>query len=675
MCGIGGIVRTDGKPIPEEWLDAIDARIAHRGPDGTGRFRDRVEYTDASGAQRVIEVALVHRRLSIIDPADGTQPMISERGRNDEEGLIAVVFNGCIYNHHELRRKLEAAGHAFLTDHSDTEVLIHGWREWGPALPQQLEGMYAFAVWDRQQRTLTLARDTFGEKPVYYRATESVANDDITLFVPVFAFASEVVSLQRIPAPDPVCGDSCRHQWLIPQIMFGYTDGIIPGPDLTDVHEVEPDDVITFDAGTRELRFPPPDAQNNSVGHDPSTPPSSAGHANRSIEALIEQAIARRLEADVPLGCFLSGGVDSSLIAHFARKHKPDLMTFTVRMPDSRYDESAYAQQVADHLRTDHHTLDVAMNPAEDLIHLIHTLGQPFGDSSILPAYWVSKAARQHVKVALAGDGGDELFIGYDRYLAAPLLARHWRWLRLLPTDFLHRFHPKSRWNKLARLVDMARDYPTLNVAATESYFTRRQLERLAPSMKPGRWVCSIDEDHDIEFALAGLGLQHLHDDHPTEALRRFDLDLYLPNDLLRKTDTASMAVALEVRCPFLDGDLAHAVLAMPISDLLPNGERKGLLRQIARQYLPAAIVDRPKMGFAIPIGEWFRTDFGGMKTLLLDHLHSADPFGPVSLDQTAVQRLIDDHLTSRREHGHRLFLLLTLSIWAGFLRKTGLDR
>jgi len=286
------------------------------------------------------------------------------------------------------------------------------------------------------------------------------------------------------------------------------------------------------------------------------------------------------------------------------------------------------------------------MNPAEDLVHLIHTLGQPFGDSSILPTYWVAKAARHHVKVALAGDGGDELFIGYERYLAARHLSRSWRWVRALPGAALHRAHPKSRVNKLARFVEMARDYPRLGVAAMESIFGVNEIEEIT-----GRPLATPLKPDEQEDAL--------------ETLRNFDFDFYLPGDLLRKTDTASMAVALEVRCPFLDSNLAALVRSQRADDLIPSGERKGLLRQIARPYLPKECVDRPKMGFAIPIGEWFRNDFGSMKTLLLDHLNSAEPFGPIELNRKAVQRFIDEHMAGKRDHGQRLFTLLTLSIWA----------
>jgi asparagine synthase (glutamine-hydrolysing) len=376
------------------------------------------------------------------------------------------------------------------------------------------------------------------------------------------------------------------------------------------------------------------------------------------IEGLIERAVARRLEADVPLCCFLSGGVDSSLVAHFARKLKPDLRTFCVRMPDPRYDESAHAERVAKHLHTDHTTLDADPDPARDLIRLINGLGQPFGDSSLLPTYWVSKAAREHAKVALSGDGGDELFVGYERYMAADLLARHWPLLQKIPRWLLRRTHPRGRVHKLGRLGEMARDFEALGLLATESIFTNEQIAALLDEPPP-----ALTPPPPRLAAGDGAGPRGRFE--ALAALRRADLRAYLPDDLLCKVDAASMAVALEVRSPYLDRDLAEALVATPIERLIPGRKRKGLLRRIARTHLPASAVERPKMGFAVPVGHWLRTDFGGLRGLLLDHLQSTEPFGPIRLQPLAVHRLVDEHMSGRRDHGQRLFCLLTLSIWA----------
>ncbi len=684
MCGIGGILRTDGQPIPEEWLDAIDARIAYRGPDGHGRFRDRVEIADADSpcGKRIVEVAFVHRRLSIIDHKDGHQPMVSDRGRNESEGLVAVVFNGCIYNHRELRKELEANGHVFVTDHSDTEVLIHGWREWGGSLAAHLEGMYAFALWDRAPGWLVLSRDVFGEKPLYY---SSDANSPVFEFGATLAFASDCGSLHALSAQlHEVSG--VTQEWVPKFLRFGYlTPASLPQSSL---HVLAPaESTAATTSGEWNSLDPQPFGYGFEANLDGLDSPENA----EEMERVIERAVVRRLEADVPLGCFLSGGVDSSVITLLAKRHRPDIRTFTVRMPDARYDESMHAERVASHLRVNHTTLDVAMHPAEDLVRLIDVLGQPIGDSSILPTYWVSKAAREYVKVALSGDGGDEMFLGYERYQAARALAKYRRVLALMPRALLRGSHPKSFIHKLGRLGVMARDFPTIGIEGMESIFDVREIETLTgvaiPAMKRediknvARWRRMHAELFDFDFRHANKGRGFvdalrrgyrtafvetaLGINDPLKDLRDFDESQYLPDDLLRKVDTASMACGLEVRCPFLDRDLARAALAAPIEQLMPGGQRKGLLRQIARKYLPKEIVDRPKMGFAIPIGEWFRSDYGGMKTLLLDHLNSVEPFGPIQLNRKAVQRFINEHMAGKRDHGQRLFTLLTLSIWA----------
>jgi asparagine synthase (glutamine-hydrolysing) len=624
MCGIGGILRRDGQLIADEWLDGIDARIAYRGPDGAGRFRDR------SGE---IEIALVHRRLSIIDHDTGSQPMVSECGRDDSEGLVAVVFNGCIYNHRDLRQQLEAEGHTFKTDHSDTESLIHAYRQWGPALTDHLEGMYAFALWDHDKQSLVLARDWFGEKPLYVRVGEGDQSG-------VIAFASDAQALGTLWQATTV-GNAARPRpsWTRRYLQLGYA------------HE----GVTVYD-DTRNLRPSIVNHMDELIGPLNTYKARPETTTQAQFESLIAQAVHQRLEADVPLGCFLSGGVDSSLIAYFAKQHQADLRTFTVRMPDERYDESHHAELVADHLGTNHTTLEVAIDPAEDLQHLITTLGQPFGDSSILPTYWVSKAARQHVQVALSGDGGDELFIGYERYAAARHLFRHRRLLQWFPRRWMRSTHPKSFKHKLGRLGDMARQIKSLGVLSMETIFTQHQI-------------------YDLMHGLHGTSAHEPPQRDPLQALRRADLMNYLPDDLLCKVDTASMAVTngasavpLEVRCPFLDRELVGAALAAPTSQLMPGGRsasRKGLLREIARKYLPDDIVDRPKMGFAIPVGEWFRNDFGNMQTLLLEHLNDRKLIESLLLNFDAVQSMIDEHMHGKVDHGQRLFTLLTLTMWA----------
>jgi asparagine synthase (glutamine-hydrolysing) len=622
MCGIGGILRTDGAPIPDAWLDMIDARIAARGPDGAGRFADRV---DADAAGPAVQVGFVHRRLCIIDPATGHQPMVGAARNGD--GRLAVVFNGCIYNHRALRAELQALGHAFVTDHSDTEVLLHGYRAWGEDLPARLEGMFAFAIWDRARRSLFLARDPFGEKPLYVRETGHIV-----------AFASEprCLALEGLAGAETSAADDRR--WLRELLRWGYVRSDGPGVRLL------PAGFATVIRPAERRRTPGTGA----VAPAP-LPALDAPPTAEDVETRLAEAVAARLEADVPLGCFLSGGVDSSLVAAFALHDVPELATFCVRMPDPRYDESRFAAEVARYLGTRHVTLDAQARPADDLVHLVDRLGQPFGDSSILPTYWVSAAAREHVAVALSGDGGDELFLGYERYRAARTVARLRPLFALLPESLAVGAHPKTLRFRLGRLGAMARDGRAMGIRAMEAIFSERQLDAL------------LGPDPE---AAAPATAHRSGDPDALAALRRWDLEHYLPDDLLRKVDTASMAVALEVRCPFLDRRLASTALALPLRVLSPPGTRKGLLRSIARRHLPATVVDRPKMGFAVPLGEWFRDDHGGMRSLLTDVLGATAPFGPFALEGSVVRRMLDEHLAGRRDHAHRLFTLLTLALW-----------
>lgn len=645
--------------IPEAWIDLLDESIRHRGPDGAGRFRHRATRPDGT----VVDVALVHRRLSIIDHAGGAQPMVLGRSalradsgdgsarRADLPGslrpcprcaalgktTIAVVFNGCIYNHRDLRRELRAAGHEFTTDHSDTEVLLHGWAEWGAALPRRLEAMFAVGVWDGAAGGLHLVRDRFGEKPLY------------TLDSPggVTAFASTAGALLRLPLRP---GDDRPADWpalTVEWLTFGHG-----GPmRLLHVDPVAPGRIVHRAGDGNET--------NPWVRRVPFGEPGPALNAG-AAEAALRTAIRRRLEADVPLGCFLSGGIDSSLVALFARQEAGTLRTLCVRMPDARYDESGAAASAAGVVGSDHATVEAAPRPADDLPPLIETLGLPFGDSSLLPTYWVSGAAREHLAVALTGDGGDEMFSGYERYGACRPLRR-FRWaLRLFPSAVLPRREPRSRAAKLARLAAAARHRGYTDLLAV---FPTEQMRRVHGDAGP---------------CLAAS--------FPTPDQARFvDQAFYLPYDLMTKADTASMAVALETRAPFLDSDLADAANSTPHAVMTPGGRRKGLLRDVARKYFPAEIVDRPKQGFAIPIGEWFRSDFGGMRQLLLDHLTGPEPFGPDRLgvgpmiNTAFVKRMLREHDDAGtqslwpwkgRDHARRLYMLLVLSIWAKWLAR-----
>lgn len=622
------------KPIPDNWLEGMYQRLQQRGPDGNGVFHDQVNSSISSNKN--IQVALVHSRLSIIDHEHGTQPMVfdyaydtDEKSQQTSRKKIAVVFNGCIYNHRELRSELEGMGHKFQSDHSDTEVLIHGHKQWGIQLPKHLEGMYAFVIWDGMNNTLNLYRDRAGEKPLYYWL------DEINQSFSVVAFASTIPALHYLISQ--YTSIDKNSDWWAENILTGYcTDIKMP---YAGIKQIPPAKSISFNGETRQ-------ASEQTYWQPPARlDKSSSPEARADFDDLLRQAVKARLEADVPLGCFLSGGVDSSLIAYYAQQELPgDLHTFSVKMPDTRYDESHHAETVAKHLGTQHTTLEIDANsPADDLIHLVTQLGMPFGDSSILPTYWVSRAARQHVKVVLSGDGGDELFAGYERYKAADWLSQYNTLLKFIPHWPLCRFNPKSRLNKLARLGSAARGQgycDLLNIFDTPMINTLFENGVVNP----------INQKSIVGAANA----------------IQYDFSAYLPNDLLRKVDTASMSVALEVRAPFLDTKVMEAALSTPVETLMLHDKCKGLLKRIAGKYLPATTLNRPKMGFAIPIGEWFRNDYGNMKTLLLDSMVLTDnPFGSIPVNQMAVQKIIDEHLQNRIDHSQRLFMLLTLAIWA----------
>jgi asparagine synthase (glutamine-hydrolysing) len=756
MCGIAGVLKIHppGRPppphahaIPDAWLDLLDDSIRHRGPDGGGRFRDRAIRPDGT----IVDVALVHRRLSIIDHEGGAQPMVLARGadgrpaliqpttslrarsvsdghdpingarsvsdgsgafpepdrdetprsrsglfselfgqresrderlttidatRHHDPDLLAVVFNGCIYNHRELREELEAAGHRFHTDHADTEVLLHGWKEWRRAMLLRLRSMHAFMLWDRSLGTLLIARDRFGEKPLYY-GTNSPDAKNASLFV----FSSTLPGIVRVLHAADRDAVKLESEMLAYSITYGHAEPatpwdriwnlpasgayFFPDPDRTDapLHPFR-DEELAFAAEHErreaERRLPLRPRRSFTLA-------SARSVARRTLDPLdsiLREAVAERLEADVPIACLLSGGVDSSLVSAFAAAELGEMTTITVRMPDPRYDESDHARRVAEHLGTHHVVVDARPDAASDLIHLVEQLGLPFGDSSLLPTYWACRAAGRVARVVLTGDGGDEMFAGYDRYMLADGLEKTVGPLAvpvayLLPRSIFPQRDPTSRSSRLARLIPVLRRYSYRTLLAIFDPADTDAL--LGPRFNTHTWFDMPKNAHEATLA---------------------DREFTLPGDYLRKVDTASMAVPIETRAPFLDDRVRRA--RDEIGDDLTAGGRKGLLRAIARRYLPREIVDRPKQGFAIPIGAWFRSDFGGLRQLLHDHLESADPFpgiaeAGVEIRIPFVRQMLREHDAAGepsrnpwhgRDHAQRLYMLLVLSIWCRWLRR-----
>lgn len=642
MCGIAGILRISpavvpaADAVPAHWLAALDDSIAHRGRDGRGVFKDRAE--TASGG--VADVALISRRLSIIDHGGGAQPMLwPSRWTTDgaPAGALALVHNGCIYNHRELRRDLTDAGHAFSSDHSDTEVILAAWRIWRERAFGHLVGMTACAIWARDERRLVLFRSAPGEKPLYIaRGPDAVA------------FASTPRALHRLrtalawPAVEPA-------RRLVPAwLAFGHHHRMTPFPGVEQLPFGSVVSIRVTDDGLTE-RHATVDPR-RSVRADILAHRDNPVRLRDGLDGMIGSAVRGRLDADVPLGCLLSGGVDSSLVAAHAaaaiREARPGAMltTICVRMPSPRYDESLFAQAVASNIGSRHRTVDVSPHAAEDLVHLIETLGLPFGDSSLLPTYWACRAAREEFGVALSGDGGDELFYGYTRYIAAGFVRTLAPIAALLPASLFNDADQRSRRAKATRFIAAARAGDPASLLAV---FQRGDLAGV------------IGDDAVLAYEPIAEGV----------SLRDEELCTNLQSDMLRKVDHASMLAGVEVRAPLLDQSLFHTTARLSARELAPGFARKALLRGIARRYLPTAIIDRPKMGFAIPLGAWFRSNWGGMRDLLHDALTGTDPFPVhvlgVEVNGAAVRSMMAEHENGRRDHGQRLYALLVLAIWA----------
>ncbi len=625
MCGIAGIMRFDDEPIDMRRLYAMRDHLRHRGPDGEG-----VGTWGRCG--------FAHTRLAVLDIFGGEQPM--ELPAQGDFGHVSLVFNGEVYNHRELRRKLERRGHRFMSSHCDTEVIIHGFREFGEDLPKHLHGMWAFALWDSREQKLHLCRDRTGKKPLFmWRQRDNATRSN------ELRFASLVGTLvQGAHSSDQLKPSQLA---MLQYLRFGYTE---LRSLVDDIEEVPAAHWVTVDRSGRATYTsywqPPPVSRT-----------STAMGAVEGAREVIAEAVAARLDADVPLGCFLSGGIDSSVVAAMAAKSLAargagPLRTYSVAMDHAGYDESAHAQLVAKHIGADHTVLqvDTDRDVMADLERLIAMTGEPTADSSLLPTYWLSQAAREHVRVALTGDGGDELFGGYDRYRAMALLARYRYAFAPLPASMIDHSYPKSTRRRLARLIRAARGS--------------------TPKDRFNSMVQLFDDDQIAELGvMPDQPPQRMHDwptePDPVQAAMRWDLGNYLPFDVLRKVDRASMAVALEVRCPILDTQVCDLATHLPVSVLMPKGKPKALLRKIASSLVPESITSRPKQGFALPIGQWFRTR---LREPLHDRLLDATLFS-MGFSRQPIERMLQRHMAEQEDYTHQLFALLELAIWSDWMK------
>jgi asparagine synthase (glutamine-hydrolysing) len=620
MCGISGIFDSRGRrEIDRGLLERMNASLFHRGPD-------------ASGMHVEPGLGLAHRRLSIIDLSTGQQPLYNE------DGSVAVVFNGEIYNFQDLVKELSACGHAFRT-RSDTEAIVHGWEEWGERCVTRFRGMFALALWDRGRETLFLARDRLGVKPLYYAQLPGGA----------WLFGSELKALLEHPEfpreLDPLAVED--------YFAFGY----VPEPRtiFRGVFKLPPGCTLTLRRG----RPAPQPVEYWDVPFAPATAPGEQ-EAIEELIARLRESVKLRMISDVPLGAFLSGGVDSSaVVATMAGLVREPVVTCSISFGDPAFNESAYARAVAERYRTAHHVEQVDPDDFSLVDRLARLYDEPFADSSAIPTFRVCELARKTVTVALSGDGGDESFGGYSRYRwhvsEEGVRSRLPSPLRRTAFGLLGRLYPRADWAK-ATFEALARD-------SLEAYFhsvsflrdaLRRELfsQRLRSELQ-GYTALEVLRRHAARAP----------SDHPLSLVQYLDFKTYLVGDINTKVDRASMAHSLEVREPLMDHPLVEWMSSLPPSLKLRGREGKFLLKKAFEPFLPAEILYRPKMGFAVPLARWFR---GPLRQPLRNAV-----LGPVLAETgwfnaACLRRLVEDHQAGRHDYSQPLWTLL---MFESFLR------
>jgi len=624
MCGIAGEVRWDGRE-PALAGESL-ATLRHRGPNAEGAF--------SRGSGWVGQT-----RLAVIDLSTGDPPIANE------DGTVGVALNGEIYNFRDLREELRRRGHTFTTS-GDTEVIVHLAEELDPvSLAARLEGMFAAAVWDTRTNRLVLARDRFGKKPLYY------FHDDTRL-----VFGSEIKAL--LAHPD--VPRRLRTEAIPDYLTFGY----VPTPDtfFEGVRSVPPGHVLVADGpgDVRLERYWEPRFPGAAGAGGVQRLDLSFAASVRAVREGLRNAVERRLIADVPLGAFLSGGIDSSaVVALMAQADRGRVATFTIGFDDSEgFDERPYARAVATRYGTDHTEFVVHPDATELVERLVEHYDQPFGDSSSLPTFLLSELTSGHVTVALSGDGGDELFAGYERVAAALALSRYERVPRPVRSS-LRRLaelaEPVARGGapaKVRRALLRSDLSAPMGLLAWVSYISAEDKARLTGSgSSPG-----IDAYQRIWEASAGA--------HPLDRLLDLNLRTYLLDDLLPKVDRMSMAHGLEVRSPFLDRELAELAFCLPPSARMRGLSLKRVLKAAVADLMPPELLNRPKRGFGVPLGRWFRSD---LAPLVDGTLGAADSRVAQHLSGPSVRALVDEHRRGVADHGHALWTLLTLEV---FLRR-----
>jgi len=595
---------------------------AHRGPDDWGVWSDG-------------RCALGHRRLSIIDLSEaGRQPMSNARGD------VRITFNGEIYNFQHLRRELEGLGHVFRT-RTDTEAIIYAYEQWGVDCLARLRGMFAFGIWDHRRRRLFLARDRVGKKPLFYAQ-----------FGDRFLFASELQGIladKDIPREvDPPAIDA--------YLSYGY----VPAPHTAfkGIYKLPPAHYLTLDL--KQTGFEKRVERYWSLDYEPKLR-IGEDEACEVLREKMTEAVRLRMLSDVPLGAFLSGGVDSSVVVGLmARLSGAKVKTFSIGFNEAAYDETVHARRIAERWETDHHEFIVEPDALSILPKLVRHYGEPYADSSAIPTFYVTQMTRRHVTVALNGDGGDESFAGYERYLANHLAER----MRSIPGAAMaarslshvipDSIDPKSRARRARRFLavasqPMAERYP-------------RWLKTFQDEAKPRLYSPEFSGLLNVQGAGSPKALYDgSMPPHPIDAAMAMDVASYLPYDLLVKVDIASMANSLEARSPFLDHEVMEFAARLPVEIKFRGGRLKSLLKRTFADLLPPENVNRRKMGFGVPVGQWFR---GPLRDLLQDALLSPRALERGYFREPEVRRLVDEHLERRADHSFQLWNLLMGELW-----------
>jgi asparagine synthase (glutamine-hydrolysing) len=613
MCGIVGVIAARAGRLPRpEVAEAMCHAIAHRGPDDQG-----IHYSERA--------FIGMRRLSIIDLDGGHQPI------HNEDQTVWVVFNGEIYNFRELRRELESLGHRFATN-SDTECIVHAYEEYGEECFGRLRGMFAIAILDTRQQKLVLGRDRLGKKPLYYTERDGT-----------LAFASELKSLLVLPEFDRRISAGAMQDYLI----LGY----VPTPQAVfeTTHKLPPAHYLVFRDGSVTIR------RYWELAFEPKLPGSETELAEE-LRQRLEDAVRVRLVSDVPFGAFLSGGMDSSLVtALMARNLGAPVKTFTIGFKEAAFDETADARLVARHVGAEHHELVVEADAVGLMDELVWYLDEPFGDSSAIPTYLVARLAAQHVKMVLSGDGGDELFAGYERYRKYQSLDR----LSRVPFNLAARcLCTAGRMLPAGLGVRLQRIGARLRMPFPERYLT-------GVATSPAETANALlARDYGARDLFAGVRTAYERTDIAPglERLLAGDIATYLLDDILVKVDRMTMANSLEARAPLLDHELVEFAARLPLHLKYRGGAGKHLLRHVARDLLPPSTLRKRKQGFGIPLARWFRHD---LKELAQDLFASRSFRERGIFDATAVRRCLEQHLAARHDHSEQLWLLLSFELWA----------